>query len=61
MEYKIKNISVRTIIKRLFDYANKVVQSSYRVSSSVVTQAMLDAAQEQIDYLAKNYNTLTVK
>ena len=57
----IKNISVRTIIKRLFDYANKVVQASYRVSSSVVTQAMLDAAQEQIDYLAKNYNTLTVK
>ena len=57
----IKNISVRTIIKRLFDYANKVVQSSYRVSSSVVTQAMLDAAQEQIDYLAKNYNILTVK
>lgn len=57
----IKNNSVRTIIKRLFDYANKVVQASYRVSSTVVTQAMLDAAQEQIDYLAKNYATLSVK
>ncbi len=56
----IKNNSVRDIIKRLFDYANKVVQASYKVQSSVVTQAMIDHAQETIDLLAKNYDTFDV-
>jgi poly [ADP-ribose] polymerase len=57
----IKNNSVRSIIKRLFDYANKVVQSSYKVSSSVVTQAMVDKAQEYIDDLSKSYASLSVE
>ena len=34
----IENKSVRDIIKRLYDFANKVVQSAYKVKSSVVTQ-----------------------
>lgn len=57
----IKNKSIRDIIKRLFDYANKVVQSSYKVSSSVVTQAMVDKAQEYIDDLSNSYSTLSVE
>lgn len=57
----IKNNSVREIIKRLFDYANKVVQSSYKVSSAVVTQAMVDKAQEHIDDLSNTYSTLSVE
>ena len=57
----IKNNSVREIIKRLFDYANKVVQSSYKVSSAVVTQAMVDKAQEYIDDLSNSYSSLSVE
>ncbi|MBQ7277055.1 MAG: hypothetical protein IJS58_07420 [Bacilli bacterium] len=56
----IQNISVRTIIKRLFDYANKVVQASYRVQASVVTQAMIDHAQDKIDLLAQNYTRMSI-
>lgn len=56
----IQNISVRTIIKRLFDYANKVVQASYRVQASVVTQAMIDHAQDKIDLLAQNYTHMSI-
>ena len=51
----IENKSVRDIIKRLYDFANKVVQSAYKVKSSVVTQAMIDEAQSLIDNLALNY------
>lgn len=57
----ILNNSVREVIKRLFDYANKVVQSAYKVSSTVVTQAMVDKAQEYIDSLSNEYETLDVK
>lgn len=57
----IKNISVREIIKRLWDYANKTIQASYRVSASVVTQAMIDTAQDKIDFLSVNYNSMTVE
>ena len=55
----IKNVSVREIIKRLWDYANKT--ASYRVSASVVTQAMIDTAQDKIDFLSVNYNNMTVE
>lgn len=50
----IENKKVRDIIKRLFDYANKSIQSAYKVSSNMVTQAMVDKAQEKLDELAKN-------
>lgn len=56
----IENISVRSIIKRLFDFANKTIQSAYRVNASVVTQAMVDSAQEIIDYLSNNYVNMSV-
>lgn len=57
----ISNISVREIIKRLWDFANKTIQSSYKVSASVVTQAMIDAAQEKIDFLSVNYKHMTLE
>ena len=57
----IKSPSVKEVMRRLFDYANKVVQSAYKVSSTVVTQAMVDKAQEYIDDLSNAYETLNVK
>lgn len=57
----IKNISVRSIIKRLFDFANKTIRSAYRVNASVVTQAMVDSAQEIIDFLSNNYSSMSVE
>ena len=57
----ISNISVREIIKRLYEYANKTIQSSYKVEADVVTQAMVDKAQEIIDYLSGHYNNMTVE
>ena len=56
----IPNISVRTIIKRLYEYANQVIQSAYRVSAGVVTQAMVDAAQAQIDFISNNYEDMSI-
>lgn len=57
----ISNISVRTIIKRLYEYANQVIQSAYRVSAGVVTQAMVDAAQAQIDFISNNYESMSIE
>ena len=57
----IKNVSVRSIIKRLFDFANKTIQSAYRVNASVVTQAMVDSAQGIIDFLSNNYSSMSVE
>lgn len=57
----IKNKSVRDIIKRLYDFANKVVQSAYRVKASVVTQAMVDEAQEIINYISSNYKNMDIE
>ena len=57
----IQNLSVREIIKRLWDYANKTIQSAYSVRAEAVTQAMIDAAQEKIDYIAANYKNWSVE
>ena len=57
----ILNASVKNIIKRLWDYANKTIQASYKVSASVVTQAMIDSAQEKIDFLSVNYKHMVVE
>ena len=57
----IKNTSVREIIKRLFEFANNAVQSAYKVKAEQVTQAMIDSAQEKIDYLANNYPSLNTE
>ena len=56
----IKNISVREIIKRLFDFSNKVIQANYKTTSEQVTQAMIDTAQEYIDELSNTYKGLEV-
>lgn len=53
----IKNESVRKIIKRLWEFANNTVQSSYKVTSEQVTQAMVDRAQEILDELSTYYKT----
>ena len=57
----VQNLSVREIIKRLWDYANKTIQSAYSVRAEAVTQAMIDAAQEKIDYIAANYKNWPVE
>ena len=57
----VQNLSVREIIKRLWDYANKTIQSAYSVRAEAVTQAMIDAAQEKIDYIAANYKSWSVE
>ena len=57
----VQNLSVREIVKRLWDYANKTIQSAYSVRAEAVTQAMIDAAQEQIDYIAANYQNWSVE
>ena len=57
----VQNLSVREIIKRLWDYANKTIQSAYSVRAEAVTQAMIDAAQEKIDYIAANYKIWSVE
>lgn len=57
----VQNLSVREIIKRLWDYANKTIQAAYSVRAEAVTQAMIDAAQEKIDYIAANYKDWSVE
>ena len=57
----VQNLSVREIIKRLWDYANKTIQSAYSVRAEAVTQTMIDAAQEKIDYIAANYKNWSVE
>ena len=57
----VQNLSVREIVKRLWDYANKTIQSAYSVRAEAVTQAMIDAAQEKIDYIAANYKNWSVE
>lgn len=57
----IKNNSVREIIKRLYEYANNVIQSSYKVQADVVTQKMVDDAQKILDDLNINYKNMSVE
>lgn len=57
----VQNLSVREIVKRLWDYANKTIQSAYSVRAEAVTQAMIDAAQEKIDYIAANYKNWSIE
>lgn len=44
--------SIRDVLRRLWEYSHSSVQSAYKVSASVVTQAMVDKAQEQIDFIS---------
>lgn len=53
--------SVKEVLKRLYEYANNVVTSSYRINSTVVTQDQIDTAQKQIDFISSNYNGWDLK
>lgn len=53
--------SIKEVIKRLYHYANQVVESSYKVKSNVVTQAMIDEAQKLIDLLSNNKDSFTLE
>lgn len=57
----IENNNVRSIVKRLYDYANIAISKAYKVTSNMVTQAMVDKAQKIIDKLAKHKNVYTVE
>ena len=52
--------SVRKVIEFLQNESREVVRKNYTVASSAVTQSMVDAAQEEIDYLAKFSSQLSV-
>ena len=58
---KIKIHSIKEFLKRLWDFSNRTIQSAYKVKSSVVTQAMVDKAQEQIDEISSHYLNWTVE
>lgn len=57
----IKIESIRNIIKRLFDFANKTIQSSYKVTANEVTQNMVDKAQELLDEITSNYKNYSLE
>lgn len=57
----VKNISVRNILKRLSDFANKTIQASYKVTANQVTQAMVDKAQNIIDDISINADSMSVE
>lgn len=57
----IENDNVRSIVKRLYDYANIAISKAYKVTSDIVTQAMVDKAQKIIDKLAKHKNVYAVE
>lgn len=49
---QIENVVIREIVDKLQSMARETISRNYRVSSSKVTQAMVDAAQELIDNMA---------
>ena len=57
----IENLSIRNIVKRLFDFANNAIQNAYNVKSNLVTQAMIDKAQSILDDLKINYSKHTLE
>ena len=50
---QIENEEIRKIVEKLQSMARETINRNYKVSSSKVTQAMVDAAQELIDTMAK--------
>lgn len=55
---EIENSAVRAIVEKLQDLARETIQRNYTVKASVVTQDMVDAAQEIIDELANSHFTI---
>ncbi len=58
---EIENENVKKFVDILQDLAAKTIQKNYQVTSSVVTQKMVDKAQKQIDDLATNVSKYTLK
>lgn len=55
---QIENAVIREIVEKLQSMARETISRNYRVSSSKVTQAMVDAAQELIDNMATHAGTV---
>ena len=55
---QIENVVIREIVEKLQSMARETISRNYRVSSSKVTQAMVDAAQELIDNMATHAGTV---
>lgn len=55
---QIENAVIREIVEKLLSMARETINRNYRVSSSKVTQAMVDAAQELIDNMATHAGTV---
>ena len=55
---QIENAVIREIVEKLQSMARETINRNYRVSSSKVTQAMVDAAQELIDNMATHTGTV---
>lgn len=55
---RIPVLTIRTIVERLQRYANTAIKENYTISSTNVTQAMIDEAKIQMDKLY-NCKTLT--
>lgn len=55
---QIENAVIREIVEKLQSMARETISRNYRVSSSKVTQAMVDAAQELIDNMATHTGTV---
>lgn len=58
-EYEdIKNKAIADIVKKLQDLAKKTVSENYKVNASVVTQKMVDSAQQLLDSLVNFKGTV---
>lgn len=55
---QIENAVIREIVDKLQSMARETISRNYRVSSSKVTQAMVDAAQDLIDDMATHTGTV---
>ena len=55
---QIENAVIREIVEKLQSMARETINRNYRVSSSKVTQAMVDAAQALIDNMATHTGTV---
>lgn len=61
-EYKeIEARAIKEIVERLQAMAKATIQKNYKVGSEQVTQAMVDKAQEKIDYINKHADKLSLK
>lgn len=53
-QVSIKNHSIKSLFDDLMGFANKSIQTNYKVSQDAVTQAQVDEAQRFVDNIAKS-------